>query len=354
MTSRSEFGAGRGRGGKGLGYDWSSPETSDEEMSTYDINDLWQSSDDLVIPSPPKKIPSPPKKIPSPPPRMYIPPPPQKIYIKSASTQINTDFVGQYGKYIGKTGNNMYILEVKGKNGEPVRRNFWQKDLVIPEKVGGSTSGPKPTKTLSPDSLNAEKFANDFINSLHPNIADKVMNAICKRRTSRTKKTQTRTSPGRKSPSKRKSPTRKCKDTEEISKKTGRCVQKCKPDQERNLATGRCKKRTSGMKTIPSVARYDDDDDDLIETGRPRPSRPSRPSIPPRPPIPSMVADTNDYEPIDPKIRMTRNSPRYQGTPFVGAKDQDEYEDPVTQFVTEEVLEGPFERDYDDDDDLIA
>ena len=247
-----------------------------------------------------------------------------RIRVKdSVSTKKNMEAAGKLGKYVGKTANNMFILEVEGK-----RYNFFRKDLDIRDE-------PNPTspKRLSPGYSTADKIANDFINNLDLSIADKVINAICKRRTSKTKKSPTRTSPKRKSPSRRRSPTRKtCKDTEEISVKTGRCIQRCNDDQERNPVTNRCVKRTSRKKASPkrtspkimSILKtppkrtspiVSDLDELLVSEELPVRKSPTR------------VVDITE-EP-ETRVRLKRSTPTF-------------VTEPVTRFVTEEVEEGPF------------
>jgi hypothetical protein len=251
-----------------------------------------------------------------------------KIRVKSSvSTKKNAEAAGKVGKYMGKTANNMFIIQVDGK-----AYNFFKKDLENPEVVTGHKSPPKHNgpKTLSPGSSMAEKIANDFINRLDAGIADKVISAICKRRTSRTKKSPTT---GRKSPSKRKSPTRKaCKGDEEISAKTKRCVKKCNPDQYRDPDTNRCRKRTSTKKSEPKII-----------------SRMQSPSKNPFEDTPRATQGNpfddsdNDYTQLEPRVRMTRErSPKYIQMD----------NEPVDEFITEEVTEGPFINN--DDDDIIA
>ncbi len=223
---------------------------------------------------------------------------PLKIRVKaSVSTKKNADAAGKIGKYKGKTANNMYILEVEGKI-----YNFFKKDLENPDIIGLKKS-PKHTspKKLSPDSSTADRIANDFIRGLDANIANKVISAICKRRTSRVKKSpvsgKVKTPPVR-----RRSPAMKvCKENEEISSKTGRCINKCKTDQERDSVTNRCRKRTSNAKSIQSTQSTQ--------------STHIIPHIPKRQTPVTSIEDDEDllvpetYEQLEPRVRMKRPTP---------------------------------------------
>jgi hypothetical protein len=252
-----------------------------------------------------------------------------RIRIKNiVSIKKNKEVEGKLGRFLGKTANNMFILEVEGKT-----YNFFRKDLDISEEP---TKPKSPIRVspfrMSPGSSEAERIADGFISGLDSSIAEKVISAICKRRTSKPRK-----SPTRVSPTKRKSPKRTCKSDEEIAPWNGRCVKTCRDDQERDLVTHRCKKRTSGKKASPTVRS-------------PKVRRVKTPS----PPKPSIVVDDDDL--IVEGSTPVRKSPKRVFPPkeferpkrpipkFVQTDEiiPDEEEDFVTQFVTEEVPEGPF------------
>jgi hypothetical protein len=275
---------------------------------------------------------------------------PTRIRVKDyVSTKRNAGTEGKLGKLVGKTANNMFILEIEGKT-----YNFFRKDLDIteePKRVSPKRTNPS---RLSPGSASAERIADDFLSGLDTSIADKVINAICRRRTSRVKKSPTRTSPGRKSPAKRRSPTRKtCKSDEEISAKTGRCIKKCADDQERNPATNRCVKRTSKKKASPKIKP-------ILRRTSPKRTSPKKPS--PKKPSPQILVSDEDlivedypvrkspkrvspkkteeesgyeFEPLEERVRLRRTSPK-----FIGGGEEEE--EPVTEFITEEVERGPF------------
>ncbi len=247
---------------------------------------------------------------------------PIKIRVNATVGTIkNRDAAGKLGKFLGKTGNNMYILEVEGK-----QYNFFKKDLEI-STAAAAVVGPKKISTspkkLTPGSSAAERIASNFINQLDVSIADKVISAICKRRTSRVKNSPPKTGKP-KSPAKRKSPKRKtCKENEELSR-TGRCIQKCKPDQYRDSTTNRCRKRTS-KKTSPSVVHLPEsstisgDDDNLVTNF----SDFYKKTTPYKSPV------FVDYEQYEPRIRLTRPSPTY-------ATNEDTYQDPISELIAEE------------------
>ncbi len=249
-----------------------------------------------------------------------------KIRVKAeVSTKKNAETAGKLGKLIGKTANNMFILEVDGKT-----YNFFRKDLEIADAPKRTSPVRTSPIMVSPSSLTAERIASDFINGLDASIASKVINAICKRRTSGVKKSPII----RRSPTKRRSPVRKvCKENEEISIKTGRCIQKCNPDQERNSISNRCVKRTSRKKSPKkqspikyAPATVTKDVLDLLDS-------PHKTSV-------KSDETSYDYEPLEPRVRMTRNTPR---------------------FITKEVSQGPFDEigveldtNNTDDTDLLA
>lgn len=152
-------------------------------------------------------------------------------------TKKNREVAGRSAKFIGKTSNNMFILEIDGK-----RYNFFRRDLTIANEPRNIV----PTHSSSPHDLEAEKIADSFISSLDGSIAHKVIKAICKRRTSRVHSPrQERSDFTRQRSPKR---TSVCRDDEELSK-NGRCVKKCKADEERNPATNRCRKRRSAARS---------------------------------------------------------------------------------------------------------
>lgn len=272
-------------------------------------------------------------------------------------TKKNAGTEGKLGRFKGKTFNNMFILEIEGKS-----YNFFRRDLdIVEEPKRMSPKHVSPLRT-SPRSAEAERIADGFISGLDTSIADKVISAICRRRTSKTRKSPTKRSPLRVSPTKRKSPRKTiCKTDEEISIKTGRCIKKCKDNQERNPETNRCVKRTSDKKyspklkpiikiRSPSPTKSDivvTDDDLIIEDDylvRESPKRISPKRISP----PKSILKVSEEESMYESPRVKRPTPR-----FIGTDD-----DIVTQFVTEEVEEGPF-TDFENqntevyDDDLV-
>jgi len=197
--------------------------------------------------------------------------PPKTVKIRDLSdisTKRNQEVAGRTGKYIQKLDNHRHAVEVDGKI-----YNFFRSELFLPDKVVSA-------KIVSPNSLSAEKIASDFLASLDTSIADKVIKAICKRRTSRKKSPNS--SPTRRrspngSPTRRRS-TKRCPDDQEISIKNGRCINKCRDDQIRDKETNRCRKLTTlekvGMKVNKPIIRkkspthivpnYDSDSDDDI------------------------------------------------------------------------------------------
>lgn len=246
------------------------------------------------------------------------------------STKKNAGTEGKLGKVLGKTANNMFILEIEGKT-----YNFFRKDLDIADEP----KSIKSPKRLSPGSSTAEQIADSFLSKLEPGIADKVISAICKRRTS--KKKSPRTTPKRTSPKGRRS-VKTCKDDEEISVKTGRCIKRCNADQVRDPDSNRCKKVGSKTrKPSPTVKK-------------PSPRVPS----PPKSFVSDddLIVETGPGEVVEERVRLRsppRPNPKYTRV---------EEEEPVTQFITEEISESPFvdynrdqqiRSDISDDDLLI-
>jgi hypothetical protein len=280
-------------------------------------------------------------------------PSPEKIKVKDhITTKKNYGTEGKIGKLVGKTDNNMFLLEIDGKE-----YYFFRKDLDIkplspkqrrsrsinpfdsPKRSSRRSRRSSPnnpfdsSKLASPSSLHAEEIADNFLSSLEPTIASRVVNILCKRRTSRVK--SPRKSPsGRNSPVRRRSPKKQvCKDDEEISIKTGRCILKCNDDQVRNPVSNRCikkhSKRSSPKQKIRPSTRKSPiivtDDDMIFEDDLPVRKSPFRVSTPVNSPVSSFYeSDTEDY-PVEERVR--RSSPRYIGS---------DESDPVTELIIEE------------------
>ena len=236
-----------------------------------------------------------------------------KIRIKPiVSTKKNAEVAGKLGTYVGKTANNMFILYVEGKT-----YNFFKKDLI-------SANEHIPQSTAVVKNPLAQNIADKFINDLDPSISTDVINIICKRRTSRVNKSP------RKSP--RKSIKQNtCKHDEEISIKSGRCVQRCRSDQARNPLTNRCVKKKKDNKTFDQlynqtqmlVSSSDSSDDDSSDYD----------------PLPG------DPLPIIPKKRIIRKTPLPVQVPDDKTDDDDVY-----QFANDVPSPAPLDDDDDGDD----
>jgi hypothetical protein len=179
-----------------------------------------------------------------------------RIRVKDVvSLKKNYGTEGKLGNLVGKTANNMFILEIGGKT-----YNFFRKDLDIADEPKIT----KPRTSIVHDS-EAEQIADHFLTNLDDRIADRVVNIICKKRTSRIKRNSPRKSPtGRRSITRNSPKNQSCKYDEEISIKTGRCIKKCKSDQIRNTITNRCIKSNGRRTSVREIISGSGNDDDLI------------------------------------------------------------------------------------------
>lgn len=146
------------------------------------------------------------------------------------STKRNAGTEGKLGKLKGKTSNNMYILEIDGKY-----HNFFAKDLDL-DNMSVKGKNRAYVHTMSPTSIRAKQHAERILEGLNSNdyfYMDKVIHHINKKRKSKKVKGS------------RNSLKASCKDDEEFSVKTGRCIKKCRSGQVRNVVTNRCTKKMS-------------------------------------------------------------------------------------------------------------
>jgi hypothetical protein len=275
---------------------------------------------------------------------------PAKIRINNViSTKKNYGTEGKMGRFKGKTANNMYILEVDGKT-----YNFFKKDLDVSDQPKTTVRRTSPKKTspkrTSPTDIEAESIARNFLSGLDSRISGKVIDSICKRRTSRAKSPRALKSPTRKSPAKGRS-RKACRDDEEISVKNGRCIKRCSADQIRDPTTNRCRKSGTRTRSKPVIKPKSplrpifktppihtipmDEEGLIIEDSRKSPHRLLSP--------PKDDIGFQFEEPSERRVTLRETpSPRIEDTMTTDF----EFDEPKTQNVS-------YDDDDDDDDDLL-
>jgi len=200
-----------------------------------------------------------PPRLPTPPSARVSPTNRRRVRISEERSKTNAGTLGKTGTVIGSRGkNNMYKVDIEGK-----LYNFYPKNVEFIEGRG-TPKMPSKVSAGSPVNQEAEQIANEILSGINASIKDKVLRALCKRRTSGVKKVRTVTSPSKRT--KRRSPTKKpCPSGQERSQKTGRCVKECEPNQFRDPITNRCRAKAVVKKvSSPKIVNLVDEDDAFI------------------------------------------------------------------------------------------